>query len=119
MLFFPKMRQRFATLACLWPALVFAQLADPDGLPAAASANPEASVPAVRYQSVFAGLPAGVVQDSVSWADANAAVGQFPRGHADIVKWETRQAAGLAAPPGGGITPKSIANHDHSTMGKP
>ncbi|MEG3002441.1 MAG: hypothetical protein RR855_18025 [Comamonas sp.] len=48
-------------------------------------------------------LPAsgGVEQASTAWPAANAAVGQFPRGHADVLQWEKSQAAaaqGTAAP---------------------
>ena len=41
-------------------------------------------------------LPAsgGVVEGPADWKAANAAVGEFPRGHADIVRWEAaRQPA--------------------------
>jgi hypothetical protein len=31
-----------------------------------------------------------------AWRDANAAVGQFPRGHADLLKWEQQQAPAAA-----------------------
>lgn len=31
-----------------------------------------------------------------TWRDANAAVGQFPRGHADLLKWEQQQAPAAA-----------------------
>lgn len=46
-------------------------------------------------------LPAWALAQATStesaWRDANAAVGQFPRGHADLLKWEQQQA--LAAAP--------------------
>lgn len=38
-----------------------------------------------------------------AWRDANAAVGQFPRGHADLLKWEQQQAP--AAAPAAPVTP--------------
>jgi hypothetical protein len=41
-------------------------------------------------------LPAWAMAQATSpesaWRDANAAVGQFPRGHADLLKWEQQQA---------------------------
>lgn len=55
------------------------------------AANPAASVPAASYQSVFANVPAGVETQSVDWKAANAEVGQFTRGHIDILKWEQSQ----------------------------
>ena len=45
-------------------------------------------------------LPAsgGVEQTNTPWADANAAVAAFPRGHADVLRWEAAQRAAAAAP---------------------
>ena len=65
------------------PVLVFAQQA---------VANPAVPVPAVSYKSVFANVPTGVETQSVDWKAANAEVGQFTRGHVDILKWEQGQA---------------------------
>lgn len=44
-------------------------------------------------------LPAsgGVEQANTPWADANAAVAAFPRGHADVLRWEAAQRAAPAA----------------------
>lgn len=81
-----------------WPALSLAQNA-PDQTrmpPAAAAADAGASVPALRYHSALVYSPRGVVQDQDDWAVANARVGQFARGHADILKAE--QAQGLVTP---------------------
>jgi len=45
-------------------------------------------------------LPAWAMAQPASpastWRDANAAVGQFPRGHADLLKWEQQQAVAAA-----------------------
>lgn len=49
-------------------------------------------VPAVAYRSVFVDLPKGVEDTVLDWKAANAAVGQFKRGHADLLKWEKEQA---------------------------
>ena len=65
------------------PALAFAQ---------ANVADPTAPVPPVSYRSVFQDTPSGVETQSVDWKAANAEVGQFTRGHADLVKWEADQA---------------------------
>jgi hypothetical protein len=50
--------------------------------------DPNALVPPVVYQSVFADAPKGVETQSIDWKKANADVGQFRRGHVDILKWE-------------------------------
>lgn len=77
------------------PAVALAQLAQPT--------DANAAVPPVVYQSVFADAPQGVETSSVDWKKANAEVGQFTRGHVDILKWEASQppAAGAqkSAPP--------------------
>ena len=54
--------------------------------------DPSANVPPVVYQSVFNQSPTGVETKSVDWKKANAEVGQFKRGHVDILKWEESQA---------------------------
>lgn len=59
--------------------------------PSAAWADPSAQVPPVVYRSVFADTPTGVETQSTDWKKANAEVGQFKRGHIDILKWEEAQ----------------------------
>ena len=54
-------------------------------------------VPPVAYRSVFVDLPQGVETTTLDWKAANANVGQFKRGYADLLKWEQEQAA--KAPP--------------------
>jgi hypothetical protein len=80
----------------------FAQVpAVPSSLPGTATSlqnaeevvNPRASVPAVLYRSVFVDTPTGVETEEVDWKKANAEVGQFKRGHVDILQWEARQKA--------------------------
>ncbi len=56
-------------------------------------------VPPVVYRSVFADLPQGVESTTLDWKTANATVGQFKRGHADLLKWEQQQAAKALTPP--------------------
>ena len=56
-------------------------------------ANPVAPGPAVSYRSVFVDTPTGVETGAVDWKKANDEVGQFKRGHIDILQWETRQGA--------------------------
>lgn len=56
-----------------------------------------APVPPVSYRSVFAGTPTGVAPADADWRKANAEVGEFRRGHVDILKWEAEQAKHKAA----------------------
>lgn len=53
--------------------------------------DPASQVPAVSYRSVFTDTPKGVETDTLDWKAANAQVGQFLRGHIDILKWEAAQ----------------------------
>ncbi len=68
-------------LGCL-PAVTLAQ---------APASDPASPVPMVLYRSVFADTPKGVETDTLEWKAANAEVGQFARGHIDILKWEAAQ----------------------------
>jgi hypothetical protein len=65
----------------------------------AQAANPDAPVPAALYQSEFTGLTTGVEQTHVDWKKANADVGQFKMGYADLLKWEQAQAKSSAKDP--------------------
>ena len=60
--------------------------------------NPSAFVPAVQYRSVFVDTPKGVETGELDWKKANADVGQFKRGHVDVLKWEEEQARARGAP---------------------
>ena len=43
--------------------------------------------------------PSGAIAtDTADWRAANAAVAAFPRGHADVLRWEAAQAAPHPAP---------------------
>lgn len=66
--------------------LPFAAIAQPQ------VADPATPVPAVVYRSVFADTSQGVETGTVPWRAANAEVGQFTRGHMDILKWEAARA---------------------------
>lgn len=76
------------------PAITLAQGAPPA---AGGVADPAATVATPTYQSAFGTAPMGVVTDLQSWAEANALVGQFQRGHMDIVRWERAQEAAAQA----------------------
>ena len=39
-----------------------------------------------------------IATDTADWRAANAAVAAFPRGHADVLRWEAAQAAPHPAP---------------------
>ena len=71
-----------------------------------AAADPAAATaplihPAPATPTALAELPTGQ-----AWQDAHHAVGQFPRGHADIVVWEKQQGATPTLPPS--------SSHQHS-----
>ena len=53
--------------------------------------DPATAAPPVPYRSVFTDTPKGVEKDTLDWKAANAQVGQFLRGHIDILKWEAAQ----------------------------
>lgn len=53
--------------------------------------NPAALAPPVHYRSVFPDTPNGIAREEVDWKKANADVGQFKRGHIDILRWESAQ----------------------------
>lgn len=63
---------------------------------AAAAASPAAAVPALPYQPLPPTGASGLVQERADWKAVNATVGQYPRGHQDIVKWERAQASPAA-----------------------
>jgi len=56
--------------------------------PALQAASPQAQVPLANYQSPLRGLPQGVESQSTDWRSANDTVGQFKRGHIDLLKLE-------------------------------
>ena len=52
--------------------------------------DPAAPVPVLPYRSVFGSTPTGVETTETDWRRANADVGQFRRGHVDILQWEAQ-----------------------------
>ena len=82
----------------------------------AVATDPAAAVPPVVYQSVFNESPTGVETKSVDWKKANAEVGQFKRGHVDILKWEESQLKDKAA---GKPMPKSETKPEIKADPKP
>ena len=90
-------------------SLLAAALAALPLLAAADAADPAAAVPQVPYRSVLPLQAAGVAEQDLPWREANDAVARFPRGHADIVKWENQAAPAAPASPASGPAPA----HEH------
>lgn len=69
--------------------------------PTRLASSPATPVPSVDYRSPFQDIPKGVEATVMDWKTSNATVGQFKRGHVDLLKWESEQnrAAGPAAKP--------------------
>ena len=67
--------------------------------PALQAASPQVQVPLANYQSALRGLPQGVESQSTDWRSANDMVGQFKRGHIDLLKLENTPPAQLGAQP--------------------
>ena len=76
-----------------WPALNLAQGASDKPAAPGSVADPAVAVPAVQYRPLFDATEKGVVQDADAWPAANARVGQYTRGHSDILKAEEARAA--------------------------
>ena len=86
---------------------------------ASASASPAVLDPAAPSAPLHhSALPTSgaIVTQPGDWKAANAAVAQFPRGHADVLKWEKAQA-----PATGKTTPPAAPAHDsgHPSGAKP
>lgn len=78
-------------------------LAQAQSAPAAATgaamadaADPQAKVPVLPYHSVFEGVTKGLIGDTTDWRESNDQVGQFKRGHVDVLKWEEQNVKGKA-----------------------
>lgn len=80
-------------MALALPAATLAQPVPPD-----AAADPSVQVPPVVYRPVFDGTPTGIETRIGDWKRANETVGEFRRGHIDLLKWEDAQSVAPAAP---------------------
>lgn len=69
--------------------------------PTLLASTPATPVPTVEYRSPFLDIPKGVEANVVDWKTSNANVGQFKRGHIDLLKWEAEQSRSKAQPAGG------------------
>lgn len=91
------MKHFFTQLALLaWPVLGLAQTVQQQ---AATAVTPAVPVPAVPYQPLQPVGASALVQELDDWKAANTTVGQYPRGHSDILKWERAQQAVPPPPP--------------------
>ncbi len=54
-------------------------------------ASPQAPTAPLRHQAMAAS--GAIVAQPGDWKEANAAVADFPRGHADVMRWEKDHAA--------------------------
>lgn len=60
-----------------------------DPAPTASAANPASAVPTLVYSSGLSGSTGGIEKGRLDWKRVNEAVGQFPNGHADLLRLET------------------------------
>lgn len=82
----------------LWAGSALAQPAQrgvvpADPQPTRQALDPRTPVPPVTYQSALTGLARGVETGSLDWRRANDDVGQFQRGHIDLLKLEQANKA--------------------------
>ena len=118
------MRHAHSILLC--SLAFFAGMSTPPGIAAeavttnrSASSSPAVLDPAAPSAPLHhRALPTSgaIVTQPGDWKAANAAVAQFPRGHADVLKWEKAQA-----PATGKTTPPAAPAHDsgHPSGAKP
>ena len=64
-----------------------------DPQPTLQALNPQSSVPPAVYRSTLAELPRGVEDTRLDWRSSNDAVGQFKRGHIDLLRLEQQRKA--------------------------
>jgi hypothetical protein len=108
----PRMVQRCLAIGCTLalPLLTQAVLAQPtanvflplDPQPTLLAVNPESAVPLAVYRSTLADLPRGIEETRLDWRRSNDSVGQFKRGHIDLLKLEQKNAAPAT------INPKAV-----------
>ena len=106
-------------LACTWPAA----WSQTQGANAPSSAHVHGLRPGTPSNAAPSAKP---VPSSPTWQDANRAVGQFPRGHVDLLRWEQNNMPPIpdtpAHPDGGKLTlalAMRLALHDEALWLKP
>ena len=103
------MAKRWLAVGCAFalPLLTQAALAQPasavflplDPQPTLQALDPQSAVPPAVYRSTSDKLPRGVEDTQLDWRRSNAAVGQFKRGHIDLLRLEQQSAAPAATQP--------------------
>ena len=104
-----RMAKRWLAVGCAFalPLLTHAALAQPasavflplDPQPTLQALNPQSAVPPAVYRSTLAELPRGVEDTQLDWRRSNDAVGQFKRGHIDLLRLEQQKSAPATAQP--------------------
>ncbi len=92
-----KVQRWLAAITLPW--LTQAALAQPastvylplDPRPTLQALNPQSAVPPAAYRSTWDKLPRGVEDTRLDWRSSNDAVGQFKRGHIDLLRLEQQQ----------------------------
>ena len=87
----------FSLISPLWLGLAFAQASATPGTPpgtAPSVLNPDAATLALHHSPLPAAMP--LAAEVGDWRAAHAAVARFPRGHADVLRWEKAQTPGTA-----------------------
>lgn len=69
--------------------------------PTLLASTPATPVPSVDYRSPFQDIPKGIETNVVDWKTSNTTVGQFKRGHIDLLKWEAEQSRATPSTAGG------------------
>jgi hypothetical protein len=102
LLFSPTQRKVQRWLAAIaLPLLTHAAMAQPaltvylplDPRPTVQALNPQSAVPPAVYRSSWDKLPRGIEDTRLDWRSSNDAVGQFKRGHIDLLRLEQPQKA--------------------------
>ena len=96
------------TLTAALPSLAVAQSSAPPKPAAVLDAATPVAAP--HYESLP--VSAKIVEQIGDWIAANTAVAQFPRGHADVLRWEKSQAAQKPSP-----EPPTVPSHEHLQHG--
>jgi hypothetical protein len=94
-----------------------ATMAAAQAQPPSAATDPQAPSATLAYQAL---PPLGALDSaSTDWRAAHQAVAEFPRGHADLLRWEARQpqaasnATASTPSPGSRATPQPAMHHHH------
>lgn len=64
-----------------------------DPQPTLQALNPQSAVPPAVYRSTWGKLPRGVEDTRLDWRSSNDTVGQFKRGHIDLLRLEQQRKA--------------------------